>query len=266
MSSLAVPSAHHSNDIIQLTVGKMEAGLAVLLTPDLQVIEFPSSLLPEGCHRGSIVNISLLRNIDKEKECKEYFKKIQTEISQEYGQLPKTPLLSVSHVTQTTLAVRWEPLELHCCELRGIDCFVNGSKVSSFIMQNSNTLKLSGLDMDKAFEVYIVVRTSGGAFKSNVVLVRTHTIDNMSGLSVYISPTIEEGTVRELKEIMSRLGGKITTELNQSSVTHFVTNLAQGEEYEKANNWNIPIVNADWLKECAANKKMLSVSQYYLKL
>ncbi|CAO3600239.1 unnamed protein product [Absidia cylindrospora] len=51
---------------VQFTVGKVDAGMAILLTEDHHLIEFPSLLLPNGVASGSIVNISVSRNTSEE--------------------------------------------------------------------------------------------------------------------------------------------------------------------------------------------------------
>ncbi|OMH82888.1 Chitin biosynthesis protein CHS5 [Zancudomyces culisetae] len=43
-----------NQDAIEFTVGKIDAGMAVLLTQDNQVIEFPSVLLPEQVVSGRV--------------------------------------------------------------------------------------------------------------------------------------------------------------------------------------------------------------------
>ena len=52
--------------LISLHVGKMEAGIAILLTSDLQMIEFPTLLLPQGIQTGHVVQVSVSRSPSEE--------------------------------------------------------------------------------------------------------------------------------------------------------------------------------------------------------
>ena len=47
-----------SSCVIQFTIGKLDAGIAVLIGESSHLIEFPSLLLPPGSVPGSIVSIS----------------------------------------------------------------------------------------------------------------------------------------------------------------------------------------------------------------
>ena len=129
-----MPSAMLEQLTTQFVVGKIDAGLSMLLTDDLRVIEFPSVLLPESVDIGSIVQVQMLRNEAEEKKRKEEFCKLQEWILEEYGRpvacKDKEGLkIAVKNVTQTTLSLEWSKVELYNSELRGIDCFVNGTKV-----------------------------------------------------------------------------------------------------------------------------------------
>ena len=53
---------------VSLTVGKLDASLALLLTKDHHLIEFPTILLPNGVRAGSIIKIRCDQDFDSEKK------------------------------------------------------------------------------------------------------------------------------------------------------------------------------------------------------
>ncbi|KAF8257022.1 hypothetical protein EI94DRAFT_1819347 [Lactarius quietus] len=55
-----------SPDSFMFTVGKLDAGMAILLGERAHLIEFPSLLLPPGATTCSIVNISVTQNVAEE--------------------------------------------------------------------------------------------------------------------------------------------------------------------------------------------------------
>ncbi|KAG9647552.1 hypothetical protein KCU69_g17525, partial [Aureobasidium melanogenum] len=59
--------------LVSLTVGKVDAGVAVLLTEDKRLIEFPSILLPADITSGSIVDINVARNETAEEKAIQKF-------------------------------------------------------------------------------------------------------------------------------------------------------------------------------------------------
>lgn len=58
---------------VALTVGKLDASLALLLTKDHHLIEFPTILLPDDISPGSIVRITCDRDLNREQEEKKEF-------------------------------------------------------------------------------------------------------------------------------------------------------------------------------------------------
>ncbi|CAH1762156.1 11381_t:CDS:2 [Entrophospora sp. SA101] len=77
-----------SSTSVQFTVGKLDAGMAILLTEDHHLIEFPSLLLPPGVSSGSIVNVSVNRNYEQEAAQSREFWLLQEAILKEFGQNP----------------------------------------------------------------------------------------------------------------------------------------------------------------------------------
>ncbi|CAO3685624.1 unnamed protein product [Rhizopus microsporus] len=89
---------------VQFTVGKLNAGMAILLTEDHHLIEFPSLLLPKGVTSGSIVNIAVSRNKSEEDKKMKEFWQLQDAILDKFGIVePDAPVVRVKNITQTSL-------------------------------------------------------------------------------------------------------------------------------------------------------------------
>nr|4IN3_A Chain A, Chitin biosynthesis protein CHS5 [Saccharomyces cerevisiae]4IN3_C Chain C, Chitin biosynthesis protein CHS5 [Saccharomyces cerevisiae] len=78
------PEFMSSVDVL-LTVGKLDASLALLTTQDHHVIEFPTVLLPENVKAGSIIKMQVSQNLEEEKKQRNHFKSIQAKILEKYG-------------------------------------------------------------------------------------------------------------------------------------------------------------------------------------
>lgn len=73
------------DEFFTFTVGKLDAGMAILIGERASQIEFPSLLLPYECTTGSVVRISVARNQAEEIRKKRDFTALQDQILQTYG-------------------------------------------------------------------------------------------------------------------------------------------------------------------------------------
>ena len=109
-----------------------------MLTEDHHLIEFPSLLLPQGVTSGSVVNISVTRNLSEEEIKMKEFWDLQEGIFESFGkEQPEAPMLRVRNITQTSLTLEWDQLVLHTAKLRSLDIYKNGTKlaqVSSMVL------------------------------------------------------------------------------------------------------------------------------------
>ncbi|KAL4249631.1 hypothetical protein AB1N83_013801 [Pleurotus pulmonarius] len=80
-----------SMESFTFTVGKLDAGMAILLGERAHLIEFPSVLLPPGATAGSIVSITVHQNHAEEKRCDCEFWDLQQEIMNEFGKESPEP-------------------------------------------------------------------------------------------------------------------------------------------------------------------------------
>ncbi|CCJ29319.1 unnamed protein product [Pneumocystis jirovecii] len=241
---------------LQFTVGKTDAGMTILLTSDFYLIEFPSSLLPYDIETGSVLNVSISRNYEAEDKEKNEFKELQTKIYTTFGtKKPTSPVLRVKNVTQTNVVLEWDPIELATTELRDLILYKNGSRLGKIPKATSTTnTKLSGLSLNTEYSFQLVLRTSGGVYSSEPVIVHTHKITDLTGITVCIGE-LNENDKKELEQILEKIGAKPIQSEVKIDTTHFITSKNSGPEYEKAISMNIPIVTLDYIRECNAKKK-----------
>ncbi|KAG8968317.1 Chitin synthase, class 5 [Tulasnella sp. 419] len=268
-------------DSFTFTVGKLDAGMAILIGERAHLIEFPSLLLPPGVTSGSIVNISVHRNHAEEKRQKNEFWDLQKQIFETFGvNNPKPPVLNVRNTTQTSVTLEWPPIELATAKLRSLDIYRNGQRLASIPspLQNTST-KLSGLALSTEYTFQLIMRTTAGTYPSNLIKLKTHTMSDTSGISVCFGnvqdPVLLENAKLALEDMKAKWSDKV-----QIDTTHFVCTTpaatpsgaqatgnvsnAPGVEYQKALQASIPIVQPQWILACHREHKMVPISQYYL--
>ncbi|KAK0207107.1 hypothetical protein DFS33DRAFT_1256744 [Desarmillaria ectypa] len=264
------------------TVGKLDAGMAILLGERAHLIEFPSVLLPPGATTGSIVSIAVHQNHAEEKRREEDFWSLQEDILKEFGVVkPSNPDLQLRHVTQTSVTLEWPSIQLSTAKLRSLDIYRNGERLASIPSPLTNTsTKLSGLQTDEEYTFQLILRTTAGTFPSNIVRVRTHTMTNTSGISVCFGnvqdSVLLENTKMALREMKAKWSDKI-----QIDTTHFICTTpavtatgaqatgnaagAPGIEYQRALQLSIPVLYPDWVIACYTEKRMVPIGAFDLK-
>ncbi|KAI0349999.1 hypothetical protein OH77DRAFT_1150195 [Trametes cingulata] len=270
-----------SQDSFMFTVGKLDAGMAILLGERAHLIEFPSLLLPPGVSTGSIVNISVQRNTIEEKKRETEFWNLQSDILQEFGtRVPEPPKLQLRNVTQTSVTLEWPRLELATAKLRSLDLYRDRQRVAAIPSPLTNTsTKLSGLQLDTEYTFQLVLRTTAGVYPSNVLRVRTHTMSDTSGISVCFGTVEDEVLLENAKMALREMGAKWSDKI-QIDTTHFVCTTpaatasgaqasgsiitGPGVEYQKALQMSIPVVQPHWILACHAEKKMMPIRPFYL--
>ncbi|KAF8645550.1 hypothetical protein AX16_007741 [Volvariella volvacea WC 439] len=263
------------------TVGKLDAGMAILLGERAHLIEFPSILLPPGATAGSIVNIAVHQNHAEERKRDAEFWALQEEIVNAYGvETPEHPQLQVRNVTQTSVTLEWPIVKLATAKLRSLDIYRNNQRLASIPSPLTNTsTKLSGLELNTEYTFQLILRTTAGTYPSNLVRVRTHTMSDTSGISVCFGnvqdPVLLESAKIALREMKARWSDKI-----QIDTTHFVcttpaatpsgvqatggTSSGPGVEYQRALQLSIPVVQPQWILACHQERKMIPIAAYYL--
>ncbi|KAJ7059089.1 hypothetical protein C8F01DRAFT_272892 [Mycena amicta] len=271
----------HSQDHLTFTVGKLDAGMAILLGERAHLIEFPSILLPPGATTGSIVNIAVHQNHAEEKRRDAEFWALQDLIIQEFGmKSPSPPQLQLRHVTQTSITLEWPAIELATAKLRSLDIYRNGQRLAPIPSPLTNTsTKLSGLELNTEYTFQLILRTTAGTFPSNVVRVRTHTMSDTSGISVCFGTIQDELMLENAKLALREMKAKWSDKI-QIDTTHFVCTtpaaspsgtsstgnspIAPGVEYQRALQLSIPIVQPHWVFACHTERRLVAIAQYNL--
>ncbi|CAH2354656.1 chitin biosynthesis protein Chs5p [[Candida] railenensis] len=257
---------------VSLTVGKLDASLALLLTKDHHLIEFPTILLPNGVKAGSIISIKCDQDFETEEKEAKQFQQIQDEILNTFGQnLPQAPVLKIKNVTQTSCVLEWEPLELGTANLKNLILFKDGKKLGAIPQPlTSRTTKLSGLPIDKTFKFQLRFDTTAGVYTSDEIEVTTHKMTDLSGITVClgdIQPN-DQFTVDDIQESLKNMGAHYPTQDKiKVDSTHFICTREnkQNPEFLKASEMNIPIVRPEWLKACEKERRIVGVRDFYVK-
>ncbi|KAI0826838.1 hypothetical protein BC628DRAFT_1319361 [Trametes gibbosa] len=270
-----------SQDSFMFTVGKLDAGMAILLGERAHLIEFPSLLLPPGVTTGSIVNISVQRNVGEEKKRESDFWDLQSDILEEYGtRMPEPPKLELRNVTQTSVTLEWPRLDLATAKMRSLDLYRDRQRVAAIPSPLTNTsTKVSGLQLNTEYTFQLVLRTTAGVYPSNVLRIQTHTMSDTSGISVCFGTVEDEVALENAKLALREMGAKWSDKI-QIDTTHFVCTTpaatpsgaqasgtvvtGPGVEYQKALQLSIPVVQPQWVLACLAEKKMMPIRPFYL--
>ncbi|KAG2012998.1 fibronectin type III/BRCA1 domain-containing protein [Coprinopsis cinerea AmutBmut pab1-1] len=274
-------AAKPSPDSFTFTVGKLDAGMAILLGERAHLIEFPSILLPPGATTGSIVNIAVHQNHAEEKRRDAEFWELQEEILKTYGvDSPTTPELKVRNVTQTSVTLEWPPLQLATAKLRSLDIYRNNQRLAAIPSPMNNfSTKVSGLEIDKEYTFQLILRTTAGTYPSPLLHVRTHTMTDTSGICVCFGNVQDEVLLENAKMALREMGAKWSDKI-QIDTTHFVcttpaatpsgaqatgsTTSAPGVEYQRALQLSIPVVQPTWILACHSERRMVPIAQFYL--
>ncbi|KAF6748945.1 hypothetical protein DFP72DRAFT_915096 [Ephemerocybe angulata] len=270
-----------SSDSFTFTVGKLDAGMAILLGDRAHLIEFPSILLPPGASTGSIVNIAVHQNHAAERKRDNEFWELQNEILDMYGrEAPKNPDLQVRNVTQTSVTLEWPPIDLATAKLRSLDIYRNNQRLAAIPAPLTNTsTKVSGLDLSTDYTFQLILRTTAGTFPSNLIRVHTHSITQTSGISVCFGNVQDDVLLDNAKAALDAMGAKWSEKI-QIDTTHFVCTTpaatpqgaaatgsnagAPGVEYQRALQLSIPVVQPHWILACHSEKRMVPIASYYL--
>lgn len=159
--------------------------------------------------------------------------------------------------------LEWDPIQLATAELRSLSLYRNGSKAGSIPRPlDMQSTKISGLAVDTEYTFHLVLRTSAGTFSSERLVVRTHKMTDLSGIT--ITTGVMPSQLREsLTQTVERVGSKMIDQV-RIDTTHFVCTEGRGPAWEKAVEMNIPVVVPDWLKGCEREGRIIGVRQYYI--
>ncbi|BFZ58532.1 hypothetical protein PYCC9005_005595 [Savitreella phatthalungensis] len=249
----------------RFTIAKLDAGMAILLTSDHHLIEFPSLLLPQGVRTGSIIDLDVAQNKIEEDKVASAFVSLQKEIRSLFAvHTPSTPELCVRNITQTSIVLEWKLLDLATANFRSLALYKNGTKLGKIPNATTTVTKLSGLSLDTAYTFQLVLRTSAGTYKSNVLEIRTHKMTELTGLNVCLAGHLSTNDRDRVTAALDRIGAKPPHDKIRIDTTHFVASSPQGDEHRKAQQTNVPIVVADFVEACESEGRIVRVGLYYL--
>lgn len=206
----------------------------------------------------------MAQNFDAEQKSQAAFESLQTQILNTYGlQTPATPELRLRNATQSTIVLEWDSIQLATTTLRSLSLYRNGQKAGNIPRPlDMTSTKISGLQISTEYSFHLVLRTSGGTYTSNTLTVKTHDMNNLTGIRV--TPGVLPGQLREsLEAAVERIGAKIV-DTPRIDTTHFVCTEGRGKEWERANEMNIPVVRPEWIEGCEREGKIIGVRGYYL--
>ncbi len=260
--------ANSDDDSFTFTVGKLDAGMAILIGEKASLIEFPSLLLPHGVSSGSVVNIRVMRNDQQERRQKDDFDLLQEDILHTFGQqAPKVPALRLRNVTQTSVTLEWDRLSLATANLLSLDIYRNGQRLAPIPNPLHNTsTKLSGLDVNADYTFHLVMKTTAGTFSSPLIKTRTHTINDTSGISVCFGHVHDAEMLQAAKKALASMKAKWSDRI-QIDTTHYICTdprnpgdvhaqpSAHGNGYTKAMQLSIPAVLPHWIFACHDQKR-----------
>ena len=249
----------------------------------MHCIEFPSILLPPGCSQGSVVSISCSRNLEEEQSRNDDFWSLQDDILASFGERsPSPPSLRLRNVTQTSVTLEWDKLDLVTSKLLNLTIWRNGQRLAAIPNPLNNTsTKLSGLDVDANYSFLLVMRTSAGTFSSQTIKTRTLTLTDTSGVAVCFGLVEPPELLDEAKQALDKMKARWSNRI-QIETTHFVctqasTGLPESAsagtsdepnpvvEFQRALQLSIPVVQPSWVLSCLREKKMVSISQHQLE-
>ena len=159
--------------------------------------------------------------------------------------------------------LEWDKIDLATAALRNLSLYRNGAK-AGVIPQDKGiqATKVSGLAVDTEYTFHLILRTSAGQYSSEKLVVKTHKMTDLSGITV--TPGVFPAPLREsLNGAIERIGAKIAENV-RIDTTHFVCTEGRGHEWEKAGEMNIPIVRPEWVEGCEREGRIVGVRGYYL--
>ncbi|RSH91355.1 Chitin synthase, class 5 [Saitozyma podzolica] len=262
------------------TLGKLDAGMAILLGPNAHLLEFPSLLLPTPSPNtpplgpGSILTITVSRDLEAELAAQRSFTDLQHTILGTFTSPPTPPALKVRSVTQTSVVLEWDKISVGSADFRALEMYKNGQRWGrvggDFGKKEKMEWKTGGLQVGEEYSFQLVLKTTAGTYPSNQIRVRTHTMDNLTGLQIRFGPIEPPELLAQLRSCLVEIGAKENPSVGLDT-THFVCTAPNGadsgrvgRDYAEALRSNLPVVNPGWLMAVAGERKLVPISNFLL--
>ena len=221
-------------------------------------------LLPPDISSGSIVDVTVSRNLNAEQQAETAFNNLQDTIYSTFGvRSPSPPVLRVRNTTQTSVVLEWDAIDCATAQLRGLSMYRDGARIGAIPKaRETRSTKITGLAIDTDYEFQLVLRTSAGTFASDRLRVRTHKMTDLRGI-VVCAGAMPAALRASLAAAVARIGARLG-EAVRLDTTHFVCTEGRGPAWEKAVAQNIPVVVPDWVLGCEREGRVVGVRAYYL--
>lgn len=231
-----------------------------------------------------MISISCTRNQKEERKRNDEFWDLQDEILAAFGERsPAPPRLRLRNVTQTSVTLEWDKLNLATAKLLSLTIWRNGQRLAAIPNPLNNTsTKVSGLEVDAPYSFHLIMRTTAGTYASQTIKTRTLTLSDTSGISVCFGTIDSPDLLDEAKEALTQMKARWSNRI-QIETTHFVCTHPSGPApavtppndspqeapdpavtYQRASQLSIPIVQPAWILACLREKRMVPISAYTL--
>lgn len=283
-----------------LYVSKLDAGLALLMSSNHHIFEFPALLLPEGISSGTCVSMQVHRDFEAEKLRLNNFLKLQDDILNEFGYIPEQPTLEIATLTSNTIvcnvignskekAREWAQVRIKKWELLkdGQRVTHGGAMlrqarslelIADEIEQKDEVpkLKLTGLEPSHDYTLQLLLHTSAGVIHSKILEFQSRNINDLACLNVALKRygNCENAVI----EMLSKIKAKWTLGKINMESTHLISCLDESDQrdgdeiidhdeklHDIAADFNIPAVSYKWLEECIEKNQIVSMKNYYIK-
>jgi len=82
---------------------------------------------------------------------------LEEQIYQEFSKPPENPVIRIYHITQTWVALEWDPLVLNSVSLKEIDIFKNNQRIQARRLSDTR-VKISGLGKNiNIIKIFIII-------------------------------------------------------------------------------------------------------------
>ncbi|KAL6937579.1 hypothetical protein ACO0RG_004090 [Hanseniaspora osmophila] len=179
MTATSAIPANDQFQTVSMTVGKLDASLALLTTDEHHIVEFPTILLPKNIDTGSVIEFKVRNDKAKEEENELEFFELQNEIFAKYGKNnAQAPVLSTMNVTQTSCVLQWDQLELGSTQLKSLSLWKFVPSVFPNKASSSSTRSRSNTHQSQAGETRTTNTENGEEEKEEGVMERITIIPN----------------------------------------------------------------------------------------
>lgn len=274
-----MPSVTRNLPARPFTVGKIEAGIAVLLDEldELRLVEVPADILPASARRsGAVVNLALTVNSAEHESAEQRLTGLQSSIRNLYA---KTVVFRVqlkeigTRDEKCYASFSWTPLSqtLGPFRLHSLDAYCDGTKLrigvaadggillNKTLSREEGELVLTGLQEHRAYEVYLEARTDNGRYTSNVVKLRAMR-GSLIGYGLCMPSSREHGDEEmEAMQLADMLGAKWISAPQHADLDYFVVAAAaspdkQAEAVDDIDH-KIGEVTVEWLRALNAGMR-----------